>query len=989
MIKKWLMSVTLLVAVVSFALPLCAAESTAKLIHKPMKNDPLGVEIYQLENGLTVYFSVNKDAPRIHTFIGTRTGAVDEPSDKSGLAHYLEHLLFKGSEKIGTLDYEKEKDILEQISDLYAKHENETAPEKREAIYKEIDRLSGEAAKYGIPNEFVLALRQMGARNINAFTSYNYTTYVCSIPSNQLKKWLALEVDRFASPVFRIFHTELETVYEEFNMSLDKPARRIWYFIYEHLYKGHPRSRPVLGLAKHLKNPSPRSVMDFYREFYVPNNMAIILAGDFDPKEALAEIEATFGKFKAKEFKRPVHKIPEPIKGEVVKEITLPEQESAMAIWRIEKTDQATEDMIYMLAKVLSNGSAGILDQEITLPQKALAAYCYGGVDRNLFGTLTVGGAPKTGDTPEQMLKMLDDAVEKLKNGDFPDWLPEAIVRQYKLGEIRVTESNELRADKMLYAYFDYENWTDVVNAADRLAKITKADIQAFAKQYLTKDRMVVYRRNGEMTPGEKLPKPVVTPVEINRTSSDFFKEIAAMPVKEISPVFPDMAKDVIKDEVTLSKSLPYADTAIDVYRNVPVMAVDNDRNDFFSIQFVYDIGSLNDKALSMIGSYSSVAGTEKRTIEELKEDLFRLAGGIGVSVGGEETILGVSGLHADMDALLELAQTYINEPRENPEALKSLVERLLQSRKVTKEKPEDVLMTGLFNYVRFGKDNPVLYAFSEAELRELEAKQLTALLKTLKRYPCRVRYYGPKAKEIVAKVKSLADGGKFFTMPVDRATPRHRFVEAPVKREVVFVHMPGLLQTQMVFYKTLSPLNADDIGVRNLYNSYFGGGMSSVVFQRLRESNSLCYSCYALIRTSEDPVVLPYFTTYLTTQANKLAEAIQAVQTLGFPVSVGGIETAKEQLLRSTASERLYGANLLSLAETYRKMGRPDNYRETTYRRIQETAPVDLETFYRTQIKPGPEVLMLIGDEKVVDMDVLKQYGPVRRLSVDELFPQ
>lgn len=974
-------------------LPVLHAEmpQEIKKVHSAMPNDMMKTEIYKLSNGLTVYLSVNKLTPRIFSYIAVPTGAVDDPSDKTGLAHYLEHLLFKGSQKIGTTDYEKEKALLNQIEELYLKHEKLTDEVEREKVYQEIDRLSGTAAQYGVQNEFVTALSAMGGTDINAFTSYDVTAYVSSIPSNQLSKWLKLEYDRFLNPVFRGFHTELETVYEEANMSQDNAGRRFWYFLYENLFPGHPRSRPVLGIQEHLKNPSPRAVMNFYRQWYVPNNMVICLAGDFDPQAALKEIEDTFGHLKPAPLQKTNYPCPPPIKGEIIKEMSVPDYEMSLVTWRIDSTDQQTEDMLDMIGSVMSNGAAGILDQNVNIPQKATASFCSGGVEKGLFGTFMIGGIPKAGDTPENLKTLLDGEIEKLKKGDFPDWLPQAIVRNRKLSLIRAVESNENRASTMLSAFTDSKAWADVVNTNDRLSKITKKDIQDFAKRYFGNDRLVLYRRSGAMTPGDKLPKPPVTPLEINRNAhSAFFEELNAMKVKDIEPQFPDLKKEVITETVTVSGMIPFEDSTLHVKRSVPVISTINTRDEFFTVQFVYNVGASHDKLLQLLGGYSAIAGTESKSMEEIKVDLFRLAGSVSLSADDDETVLSISGLKDDFKELVVLAQTFIDQPKVNDSALQLMNERILMSRKVSKEKPADVLWEGLFNYIRFGANNPNLYTFDTAELNAVKAADIVDRIKGLKYYPCRVRYFGPDRDKIATEINALAQSKNFTALPETRASIPHQYIEQPTDtQQVFFVHVPNLRQVQMIFYRKSGTYNMEDVGIRSLFNDYFGGGMSSVTFQRLREANSLCYSCSSRYKTPDDPRYNAYYYTYLTTQANKADSAIEAVNALGFPVSAQAIASSQNQLLKNVATERWYGWGLINLYESYRKKGLPDNYREYTYQRIQDVSAADLVTFYKTQIEPVKPTLLVIGDETTVDMKIFEKFGPVIKLSVDDIFPK
>ena len=195
------------------------AEKDRSYVEVP--NDPLKTRIYTLGNGMKVYLSVNKDEPRIQTNIAVRAGSKFDPSDATGLAHYLEHMLFKGNSDIATVNWEEEKKVLKQISDLYEKNRNTKDENAKRKIYEEIDSLSQIASKFAVPNEYDKMVSSLGAKGTNAYTSNERTVYINDIPSNELEKWLHLESSRFSELTLRLFHTELETVYEEFNRSQD------------------------------------------------------------------------------------------------------------------------------------------------------------------------------------------------------------------------------------------------------------------------------------------------------------------------------------------------------------------------------------------------------------------------------------------------------------------------------------------------------------------------------------------------------------------------------------------------------------------------------------------------------------------------------------------------------------------------------------------------------------------------------------------------
>src|SRR5574344_1258758 len=269
--------------------------------------DMMQTRIYTLDNGLKVYLSVNKEKPRIQTYIAVRTGSRNDPPETTGLAHYLEHLMFKGTKLFGTSNAEKEAPLLNEIEHRFEVYRTIKDPAKRKAYYHGIDSLSQIAAKYNIPNEYDKLMSSIGAEGTNAYTSNDVTCYTEDIPSNEVANWAKIQGDRFQNMVIRGFHTELEAVYEEFNISLAKDGRKEWAALNKILYPTHPYgTQTTLGTQEHLKNPSITNIKNYFNRYYRPNNVAICMSGDLNPDAVITIIDKYFGMWKpAEKITRP------------------------------------------------------------------------------------------------------------------------------------------------------------------------------------------------------------------------------------------------------------------------------------------------------------------------------------------------------------------------------------------------------------------------------------------------------------------------------------------------------------------------------------------------------------------------------------------------------------------------------------------------------------------------------------------------------------
>ena len=331
--------------------------------YESVEGDKSATRIYTLKNGLKAYMSVNKETPRIQTYMAVKVGSKNDPSETTGLAHYFEHLMFKGSENFGTSDYEAEKPLLDQIEALFEVYRNTEGEAERTAIYHQIDSISYLASSYSIPNEYDKLMSLIGANGTNAYTSTDMTVYVEDIPSNQIENWARIEADRFMHPVIRGFHTELETVYEEKNMSLTRDFRKALEAMDGMLFPDHPYgTQTVLGTQEHLKNPSITNIKNYHKEWYVPNNIAICVSGDFDPDKMVETIEKYWGDFQPNKNLKKLEFPQEQPLTEPVKVVMEGQEAPFMYLaWRLPAANSEDMPALTVMENILNNGSRGIL----------------------------------------------------------------------------------------------------------------------------------------------------------------------------------------------------------------------------------------------------------------------------------------------------------------------------------------------------------------------------------------------------------------------------------------------------------------------------------------------------------------------------------------------------------------------------------------------------------------------------------------------------
>nr|NQU90759.1 insulinase family protein [Bacteroidota bacterium] len=466
-------------------------------VFETVTDDPLGTRIYTLENGLKVFLSVNTDEPRIATLVGVRAGSAHDPIETTGLAHYFEHLMFKGTNQIGTINWEEEEPLLQEISGLFEKYRDCVTSEEKRAVYGNIDSLSQIAARYVATNEYDKMISSMGAKHTNAGTSYDFTVYVNDIPKNEMEKWMMLESERFGDIVLRLFHTELETVYEEYNTYQDIDGRRANMVLMEALFPEHPYGRQVIGLAAHLKNPSMEKIYEFAHTFYVPNNMAVALSGDLDFDETILMVDKYFGELQRKEVPKVNNPVEKPLQGPIVKDVYGPDIENLLLAFRFDGDNSEDRKYVAMIDMMLSNRQAGLIDLNLVQQQKVLQAGSYTNFLKD-YGIHMFYGTPRENQTLEEVKDLLLAELEKVKKGEFDNWMLDAITNAFRLSEIQQQESNFSRVFTYVDAFTKDISYLDRLKFIDELETVSKADLVKFANEKYTNNWAVVYKRFGE-----------------------------------------------------------------------------------------------------------------------------------------------------------------------------------------------------------------------------------------------------------------------------------------------------------------------------------------------------------------------------------------------------------------------------------------------------------------------------------------------------------
>ena len=941
--------------------------------YETVKGDLLKTRIYTLDNGLKIYLSVNKETPRIQTLIAVRTGSKNDPAETTGLAHYLEHLMFKGTKLFGTSNPDAEAPYLDEIEQRYEDYRTTTDPELRRQKYHGIDSVSQIAAKYFIPNEYDKLMSSIGAQGTNAFTSNDVTCYTEDIPSNEVENWAKVQGDRFQNMVIRGFHTELEAVYEEYNIGLAQDTRKMWDALSAMIWPGHPYgTQTTIGTQDHLKNPSITNIKRYFDKWYRPNNVAICMAGDFNPDEVVAIIDKYFGTWKpGADVRQPAF--------EPFKEITTPRDTTVLGKetaqlwigWRFDKGASLQTDTLDVVSDLLSNGTAGLIDLNLNQTMKLIGGWA--GTETLMDASAFVMGAtPNEGQKLTEARELLLGEIEKLKRGEFSEELLQAVIDNRKLDFYTTLESNRNRASMFVKAFIIGKSWEQEVGKLDRIASITKQEIVDFCNRHFRQNYVTVFKEEGDDPNIKPVDKPAITEIPTNRDmTSKFVSDIQNADVKPIEPRFVDF-----KNDLSFGKTK----------KKLPIIYVQNTENGRFQLSYHYEFGEETDPRYNYAAAYLQYAGTGKLTAEQVKQKFYNLACSYNVNVNKQSMNVTLSGLDENLPQAINLLEDLLNNARADKDTWSQYLEQVAKMRADNK-KDQQECFSALTNYGMYGKYNPTLNDISMSELRATDPQTLLDMLKQLANYDHTLLYYGPSSMESLAKIadknhktaKKLmpAPAGKPYTQ---QTTPQNEVIVAPYKAQNIYM---------MMFHNENREWNESELPVSRIFNEYYGGSMNSIVFQELREARGLAYNASARYNLPQKKGDYENFYTFIISQNDKMMDCIKQFNAIldTIPQSEAAFGIAKDALKKRLASQRTTKFSLISRYLSNKRLGIDYDINERVYNGLDAVTLQDIVDYEHRLIANKPYRYLILGDESALDMDALGKIAPVKRVSLEDIF--
>ena len=941
--------------------------------YETVDGDLMKTRIYTLDNGLKVYLSVNPEKPRIQTYIVVRTGSKNDPAETTGLAHYLEHLMFKGTKQFGTSNAEAEAPLLDEIEQRYEAYRKLTDPDARRQAYHEIDSVSQLAAKYFIPNEYDKLMAAIGAEGTNAFTSNDVTCYTEDIPSNEIENWAKIQADRFKHMVIRGFHTELEAVYEEYNIYLTDDGDKVWSAMGKLLTPTHPYGlQTTIGTQEHLKNPSITNIKNYFKKWYVPNNVAVCMAGDFDMDKTIAVIDQYFGDWQpGADVRQPVFPVQKPLTAPKDTSVVGQQAEEVIMGWLAKKASDAQCDTLSVISSMMTNGKAGLIDINLNQQMKIQGAQAYL-QDQQDYSSFLLIGMPKPEQSLEEVRTLMLGEIENLKKGNFSDELLPSIVNNMELQRQRALDNNQWRVRQMMNSFIDGTTWAQQTQRMDRVSKMTKEQIVDFANRFFTDGYATVFKRQGVDSTQKKIDKPAITPIQANRDMmSQFVKDIQNAKVEPIQPRFLDFSKDL---------------TVMETKQKLPLLYKQNVDNDLFTLVFRYDFGQEADNRYEIAADYLGYVGTDKLTAAQVKQEFYKMACNYSVNVNADNLNITLSGLQSQMPKALELLEEVLRHSKADKASYDQYVGLMLKSRDDAK-KDQRTNFQYLLRYGIFGPYNALRDVMSADQLRQADPQQLLSLIANLPNLKHTVLYYGKLTPDELSKVLGAAHKTPKKLADVPQGKP---YVRQEATANEIWIAPYDAKNIYLVMYHNENrEWNPEEEATVDLFNEYYGGGMNGIVFQEMREARGLAYSASAYYSTPVKKGEKDYYQTYIITQNDKMMDAVNQFHVIlnEMPASETAFQIAKDAVTKQLASQRTTKASVIYAWLNAQRRGIDYDMNEKVYNALPALKLQDIVSFEKERMANKPCRYLILGDEKELNMDALEKIGPIKRLTTEEIF--
>lgn len=923
----------------------------------------------KLSNGMTVWLNPDTTQTKAIGYVVVKAGARDCPN--TGIAHYFEHIMFKGTQTIGTTDYEKEKPLLEQISQQYNALSRTADPSERLRIQQEINRLNREAAVYAIPNEFSKLLTRYGGSRINAYTSLDETVYHSEFAPQYLRQWCALNSERFINPVFRLFQGELETVYEEKNRASDDFGRSIMDHAQQLIFQGSSYGFPIIGSTENLKNPRLSDMEAFFQKYYVANNMGLIISGNFPTDSILPLLEQTFGRIRGGSTpeRRPVE-LPAFRSDRVLGlKIPFPFIKATALLFRGPKPFSPDYGAVQLAMGLLTNNNgSGLVD---SLASHHALMYSMAAADRitftnevGLIGLMAVPRLPFG--TKRKAEKLLWEQIDKLKTGRFSDAALAAAKLEYLNNQTRTLENIDSRIAVMADAFSGGSSWNDYLAAAEKLRHLTREDVMAVCRKYFSDENYLRLHKKFGFYKKDKIAKPPYAPVRTadENSRSAYARRLAGLPTASLSPRTIDFSTAVER------RSLG---------DNAMLYAAGNPLNDLFELTLTWRQDHVG-KPIHLMNDLFDYLGTALETKLEFAKRLQSL----GVTLQGNYTYkdmtLTLSGPDRHLTASLDLVGRLLESPKTDDKFMRMAKTDDKLGQKYFGRDMNDILWA-MVQRMAIGHRSPLLQGMDSKEIARLTATDAEQTLKTAQQGALSVTYTGRLSADSVAQALRR-------TLPKAARTAYEGYVYdvERIDRPTVYVYdKPDARQAMVGTCSVLPPLSTDEAGARfAVWRSYFSnGGLNSVLFRELRDLRSLCYSTTGLYirhnRKAWKTKPIAYFT-MAGTQTDKALTTLTLIDSLlnAMPCDETGALTARQSCLNAINNAAPAFRELPGYVAESEWAGYAADPNIALAEAIGRVSPQEVFNYYKESVQSAPRAYFVIGNLKAIDRAALARLGHI-----------
>jgi zinc protease len=940
--------------------------------------DVIPLQQFKLDNGLTVYLWEDQNQPDVTGRVVVRAGSIDEPVDFTGLAHYLEHLLFKGTEKIGALDWDNERPLYKEIIQLYDQLAVETNSRNRDTLTARINRLSLESARYTATSDFSNLIEGMGGESLNAATGYDVTMYFNNFPAYQIEKWLEVNSERFINPVFRAFQAELENVFEEYNMYQDSRSTHINQFIYSNLFPTHPYGRDIIGDPEHLKNPQISKLIEFYNTWYVPSNMALILVGNFDTNLVLPLVKEKFGRLEDRPLpERPVY---DPADFSRNRKVSAKLSYSPQVVWGFQGVPKGHEDELALdiCMLILSNSMrTGLLDK-LTLDGDIIAAAAFNDTRRD-DGRLLLLAVPYydinqrrySSDRATEALVMKE--VDKLKNGKIDNWLVQSIkdhlLQQHKLIMERPANKTEVLTELFTYQLPN----EDFFGMPERINAITTEQIQKIATSYFSGNNITISILEGKPRKN-KLNKPDIKPLDQPKGVTTAYSQwIQSIPVNPVAEKYNDF--NSVKE--------------IALYDNIPMYYTKNERNDIFTLTIRYGVGTKKmPKLANAVGLMNSAGIMPFSDAHEVRREFSELNVRSSYSVDDNYFYINLLGDEANLVEACKLMTRQTLLPKLDEKQLDRIKGAEISTRLNVEKNDVNVLSDALLKYIMYKDKSDYI---DRPKLEDIYFSTISGLTGEIIRasdYEVEVHYVGALPSNEVATIlkENLPFKEEVKSSDSPRITERVTYDQSSIH----FLRNSDAQQVKLYFYINGSEFNPEDQVLYDAFYQYFSGGFNGLVMNEIRENNSMAYTAYGAMVTPPVPGKKSYFMGYVGTQGDKAADAIDLYINLmkEMPLFPDRIENVKTYLKQSYLTNKPSFRNRSQVFNRWRQLGYTDDPARVNMEKVENLTFEQIVDFYNREIKGKPITIVMSGDPKTINLKQIEaNHGRITTVRPSSLF--